>query len=97
MPGLIMTTRDATAWNVWVRIFHIAFFVGRFTAAIKWCFKYLLNFGNSAGLLISFVAFSVICWVSPPGNVGIGVLYHEDNSFEVEGELETEEKEKGPV
>ncbi|KAG1831560.1 permease for cytosine/purines, uracil, thiamine, allantoin-domain-containing protein [Suillus variegatus] len=78
MPGLIMTTRDATAWNVWVRIFHIAFFVG---------------------LLISFVAFSVICWVSPPGNVGIGVLYHEDNSFEVEGELETEEKEKenGPV
>ncbi|KAG2112014.1 permease for cytosine/purines, uracil, thiamine, allantoin-domain-containing protein [Suillus discolor] len=76
MPGFIMTTRDATAWNVWVRIFHIAFFVG---------------------LLISFVAFSVICWVSPPGNVGIGVLYHEDNSFEVEGELETEEKEKGPV
>ncbi|KAG2049212.1 hypothetical protein BDR06DRAFT_941972 [Suillus hirtellus] len=80
MPGLIMTTRDATAWNVWVRIFHIAFFVG---------------------LLISFVAFSVICWVSPPGNVGIGVLYHEENSFEVEGELETEEKEKekekGPV
>ncbi|KAG1819973.1 permease for cytosine/purines, uracil, thiamine, allantoin-domain-containing protein [Suillus variegatus] len=76
MPGLIMTTHDATAWNVWVRIFHIAFFVG---------------------LLISFVAFSVICCVSPPGNVGIGALYHEENSFEVEGELETEEKEKGPV
>ncbi|KAG1877111.1 permease for cytosine/purines, uracil, thiamine, allantoin-domain-containing protein [Suillus tomentosus] len=76
MPGFIMTTRDATAWNVWVRIFHIAFFVG---------------------LLISFVAFSVICCVSPPGNVGIGALYHEENSFEVEGELETEEKEKGPV
>ncbi|KAG2059798.1 hypothetical protein BDR06DRAFT_676971 [Suillus hirtellus] len=76
IPGLIMTTRDATAWNVWVRIFHIAFFVG---------------------LLISFVAFSVICCVSPPGNVGIGTLYHEENSFEVEGELETEEKEKGPV
>ncbi|KAG2049225.1 hypothetical protein BDR06DRAFT_1012331 [Suillus hirtellus] len=72
MPGLIMTTRDATAWNVWVRIFHIAFFIG---------------------LVMSFVAFSVICWVSPPGNVGIGVLYHEENSFEVESELETEEKE----
>ncbi|KAG1898460.1 permease for cytosine/purines, uracil, thiamine, allantoin-domain-containing protein [Suillus fuscotomentosus] len=76
MPGLIMTTRDATAWNVWVRIFHIAFFVG---------------------LLISFVAFSVICCISSPGNVGIGALYHEENSFEVEDELETEEKEKGPV
>ncbi|KAG2158784.1 permease for cytosine/purines, uracil, thiamine, allantoin-domain-containing protein [Suillus bovinus] len=73
MPGLIMTTRDATAWNVWVRIFHIAFFVG---------------------LLISFVAFSVICWASPPGNVGIGVLYHEESSFEAEGELEIEEKEE---
>ncbi|KAG1871782.1 permease for cytosine/purines, uracil, thiamine, allantoin-domain-containing protein [Suillus subalutaceus] len=71
MPGLIMTTLDATAWNVWVRIFHIAFFVG---------------------LLISFVTFSVICWVSPPGNVGIGVSYHEESSFEVEGDLETEEK-----
>jgi NCS1 family nucleobase:cation symporter-1 len=39
MPGLIMTTRDATAWNVWVRIFHIAFFVGRF-AALKRYLKY---------------------------------------------------------
>ncbi|KAG2126050.1 permease for cytosine/purines, uracil, thiamine, allantoin-domain-containing protein [Suillus clintonianus] len=73
MPGLIMTTRDATAWNAWVRIFHIAFFVG---------------------LVISFVTFSVICWVSPPGNVGIGVPYHEEGSFEVDvGELETSELE----
>ncbi|KAG1732592.1 permease for cytosine/purines, uracil, thiamine, allantoin-domain-containing protein [Suillus lakei] len=72
VPGLIMTTRDVTAWNVWVRIFHIAFFVG---------------------LLISFVTFSVICWVSPPGNVGIGVPYHEESSFEVDmGELEIEKK-----
>lgn len=71
MPGLIMTTRDATAWNVWVRIFHIAFFVG---------------------LLISFVMFSVICWVSPPGNVGIGVSYHEESSSEGEGESEKEKE-----
>lgn len=75
MPGLIMITRDATTWNVWVRMFNIAFFVG---------------------LLISFVAFSVICWVSPLGNVGVGVLYHEESSFEAEGEPETEE-EKGPM
>ncbi|KIK36197.1 hypothetical protein CY34DRAFT_109627 [Suillus luteus UH-Slu-Lm8-n1] len=75
MPGLIMITRDATTWNVWVRMFNITFFLG---------------------LLISFVAFSVICWVSPPGNVGIGVLYHEENSFEADGEPETEE-EKGPM
>lgn len=74
MPGLIMTTRDATTWNVWVRIFHIAFFVG---------------------LLISFVTFSVICWVSPPGNVGIGVSYHEESNLEAEGKPETEEN--GPV
>ncbi|KAG1845141.1 permease for cytosine/purines, uracil, thiamine, allantoin-domain-containing protein [Suillus subluteus] len=71
VPGLIMTTLDATAWNMWVRIFHIAFFVG---------------------LLISFVTFSVICWVSPPGNVGVGVSYHEENSFEEEGDPESEEK-----
>jgi NCS1 family nucleobase:cation symporter-1 len=58
--------------------------------------KYSTKFGDSAGLLISFVAFSVICWVSPLGNVGIGVLYHEESNFEAEGEPETEE-EKGPM
>jgi len=56
----------------------------------------MFNITFFLGLLISFVAFSVICWVSPPGNVGIGVLYHEENSFEADGEPETEE-EKGPM
>jgi hypothetical protein len=76
-------------------MFNITFFVGRF-GSLKWYLQYLLQFGDSAGLLISFVAFSVICWVSPPGNVGIGVLYHEESSFEADGEPETEE-EKGPM
>ncbi|KAG0697825.1 permease for cytosine/purines, uracil, thiamine, allantoin-domain-containing protein [Suillus ampliporus] len=72
MPGLIMTTQNATAWNAWVRVFHIAFFVG---------------------LVISFVTFSFICWVSPPGNVGIGVPYHEEGGFDAEsGEAEIGEK-----
>jgi hypothetical protein len=76
-------------------MFNITFFVGRF-GSLKLCLQYLIKFGYSAGLLISFVTFSVICLVSPPGNVGIGVLYHEESSFEEEGEPETEE-EKGPM
>ncbi|KAJ7830148.1 permease for cytosine/purines, uracil, thiamine, allantoin-domain-containing protein [Mycena olivaceomarginata] len=56
MPGFVMTMQDAKAYNGWIRIFNIAFFVG---------------------LAVSFIAFWVICNISPPPGVGVGINYHE--------------------
>ncbi|KAJ7191410.1 permease for cytosine/purines, uracil, thiamine, allantoin-domain-containing protein [Mycena pura] len=56
MPGFVMTLQDAKAYNGWIRIFNIAFFVG---------------------LAISFIAFWMICKISPPPGVGVGTDYHD--------------------
>ncbi|KAJ6598305.1 permease for cytosine/purines, uracil, thiamine, allantoin-domain-containing protein [Mycena vulgaris] len=56
MPGFVMTIQDAKAYNGWIRIFNIAFFVG---------------------LAISFIAFWMICNISPPPGVGVGTNYHD--------------------
>ncbi|KAJ7912722.1 permease for cytosine/purines, uracil, thiamine, allantoin-domain-containing protein [Mycena leptocephala] len=56
MPGFVMTMQDAKAYNGWIRIFNIAFFVG---------------------LAVSFVAFWMICNISPPPGVGVGTNYHD--------------------
>ncbi|KAF9030987.1 hypothetical protein BDZ89DRAFT_1064306 [Hymenopellis radicata] len=57
MPGFIMSVRDATAYNSWIRIFNIAFFVG---------------------LAVSFAAFWLICIITPPPGVGVGLTYHDE-------------------
>ncbi|KAJ7277845.1 permease for cytosine/purines, uracil, thiamine, allantoin-domain-containing protein [Mycena rebaudengoi] len=56
MPGFVMAVQDAKAYNGWIRIFNIAFFVG---------------------LAISFIAFWMICNISPPPGVGVGTNYHD--------------------
>ncbi|KAF9001638.1 hypothetical protein BDZ89DRAFT_1081664 [Hymenopellis radicata] len=58
MPGFIMSVRDATAYNSWIRIFNIAFFVG---------------------LAVSFAAFWLICTITPPPGVGVGLNYHDES------------------
>ncbi|KAF8917445.1 permease for cytosine/purines, uracil, thiamine, allantoin-domain-containing protein [Mucidula mucida] len=57
MPGFIMSVRDATAYNSWIRLFNIAFFVG---------------------LAVSFAAFWLICIITPPPGVGVGLTYHDE-------------------
>ncbi|KAF9020371.1 hypothetical protein BDZ89DRAFT_1072293 [Hymenopellis radicata] len=58
MPGFIMSVRDATAYNSWIRIFNIAFFVG---------------------LAVSLAAFWLICIITPPPGVGVGLNYHDES------------------
>ncbi|KII93910.1 hypothetical protein PLICRDRAFT_694993 [Plicaturopsis crispa FD-325 SS-3] len=68
MPGFIMSVRDATTYNGWIRLFNIAFFVG---------------------LVVSFAAFTVICWISPPPGVGVGLNYHDETESFSEGSIHT--------
>ncbi|KAJ7804078.1 permease for cytosine/purines, uracil, thiamine, allantoin-domain-containing protein [Mycena olivaceomarginata] len=62
MPGLVvMTMQDAKAYNGWIRIFNIAFFVGQ----SSWSGPY------------HSLQFWVICNISPPPGVGVGINYHD--------------------
>ncbi|KAJ7041351.1 permease for cytosine/purines, uracil, thiamine, allantoin-domain-containing protein [Mycena alexandri] len=71
MPGFVMTMQDATAYNGWIRIFNIAFFVG---------------------LAVSFIAFWMICNISPPPGVGVGTNYHDKSRSLFVGPLSRTER-----
>ncbi|KAJ7866026.1 hypothetical protein B0H14DRAFT_2733375 [Mycena olivaceomarginata] len=87
MPGFVMAVQDARAYNGWICIFNIAFIVVWFILIIS---------HSVAGLAASFIAFWMICNISPPPGVGVGTNDYDDSRSLFAGPpIRTERLDKG--
>ncbi|KAJ7855428.1 permease for cytosine/purines, uracil, thiamine, allantoin-domain-containing protein [Mycena leptocephala] len=76
MPGFVMTVQDAKAYNGWIRIFNIAFFVGQFSwSSSSLVHTYHLSLCGRSGRIIRCVL-DDLQYIPPPG-VGVGTNYHD--------------------
>jgi NCS1 family nucleobase:cation symporter-1 len=95
MPGFVMTVQDAKAYNGWIRIFNIAFFVGQSSWSFSSWFALIISH-SVVGLAVSFVAFWMICNISLPPGVGVGTNYHDKSRNLFAGPpIRTERLDKG--